>query len=183
MFIILIPAFVHIGVTRNRTLRRKRFCFWSEFVSLWPFELGILSRRLFYERTLQECGENPVTRMGVIFIHPETEIGDNVYIGNQSAIALSSIGDSVMISSGVLILSGRHHHKGSHDRDIPVRLRETRSRRVSVGNNVWIGANATIMSDIGDNAIVGAGAVVVKPVPAGTTVVGNPATALTQQNE
>ncbi|MBQ8019953.1 MAG: serine acetyltransferase, partial [Paludibacteraceae bacterium] len=47
----------------------------------------------------------------------------------------------------------------------------------TIGNNVSIGANATIIGDItiGDNVIIGAGAVVVKDVPQYSVVVGNPA--------
>ena len=46
----------------------------------------------------------------------------------------------------------------------------------TIGNNVTLGANVTIIGDvkIGDNCIIGAGAVVVKDVPADSIVVGNP---------
>jgi acetyltransferase-like isoleucine patch superfamily enzyme len=57
----------------------------------------------------------------------------------------------------------------------PVRLKETNVKRVHIGRNSWLGANAVVMADVGDDAIVGAGAVVVQPVSSGTTVVGNPA--------
>ncbi|MDE7192107.1 MAG: sugar O-acetyltransferase, partial [Clostridia bacterium] len=48
---------------------------------------------------------------------------------------------------------------------------------VKIGNNVWIGAHATILSGvtIGDNAIIAAGAVVTKDVPQNTVVAGVPA--------
>jgi serine O-acetyltransferase len=51
-------------------------------------------------------------------------------------------------------------------------------RHPTLGNNVMVGANATILGDIhlGDNVKVGAGAVVVKDVPANVTVAGVPAT-------
>ena len=46
-----------------------------------------------------------------------------------------------------------------------------------LGRNVWVGSNATILSGvtIGDNAVVAAGAVVTKDVPADTIVGGVPA--------
>lgn len=49
--------------------------------------------------------------------------------------------------------------------------------RPVIGDNCWVGANATIIGGItiGDNVTVGAGAVVVKDVPDNCTVVGNPA--------
>lgn len=47
----------------------------------------------------------------------------------------------------------------------------------TIGNNVCLGANVTIIGDItiGDNVVVGAGSVVVKNVPSNSVVVGNPA--------
>ena len=48
---------------------------------------------------------------------------------------------------------------------------------VIIGNNVWIGMNATILKGvtIGDNSVVAAGSVVTKSVPANVVVAGNPA--------
>ena len=50
---------------------------------------------------------------------------------------------------------------------------------VTIGENVWVGGNAIIMPGvtIGDRAIIGAGSVVTRDVPADATVVGNPARA------
>lgn len=52
----------------------------------------------------------------------------------------------------------------------------------SIGNNVLIGTGAIILGriTIGDGASIGAGAVVLKDVPAGATVVGNPARIVTK---
>ena len=48
-------------------------------------------------------------------------------------------------------------------------------RKTIIGDNVRMGSNATILPvKIGDGAIIGAGCVVTKDVPAGVTVVGNP---------
>lgn len=48
---------------------------------------------------------------------------------------------------------------------------------VIIGDNVWVGANATILPDvtIGNMSVVAAGAIVVKDVPSGVLVAGNPA--------
>ena len=48
---------------------------------------------------------------------------------------------------------------------------------VTVGNNVWIGGSVTIIGGvtIGDNAVIAAGSVVIRDVPADTLAAGNPA--------
>ena len=55
-------------------------------------------------------------------------------------------------------------------------LQDWVSRKTKIGNNVRIGSNATILPvNIGYGAVIGAGAVVTKDVPANTIVYGNPA--------
>ena len=51
-------------------------------------------------------------------------------------------------------------------------------RRIRVGRDCWIGAHALIMDDIGDQAVVAAGAVVTRPVPPAMIVAGVPARAV-----
>ena len=50
-------------------------------------------------------------------------------------------------------------------------------RPIRIGRNVWIGGGAIILPGVtvGDDALIGAGSVVTRDVPAGATVVGNPA--------
>ncbi|MEI7037653.1 sugar O-acetyltransferase [Fulvimonas yonginensis] len=65
-----------------------------------------------------------------------------------------------------------------HPRDPSERARGLEfGRPVRIGRNVWIGAGALILPGVtvGDDALVGAGSVVTRDVPAGATVVGNPA--------
>ncbi len=54
---------------------------------------------------------------------------------------------------------------------------EERTAPVSIGNDVWIGCRSIVLKgvSIGDGAIVAAGSVVTKDVPAYTLVAGNPA--------
>lgn len=55
---------------------------------------------------------------------------------------------------------------------------------VKIGNNVWIGGKVIICPGvtIGDNVVIGAGAVVVKDVPSNVVVAGNPAKIIRDMN-
>lgn len=50
------------------------------------------------------------------------------------------------------------------------------ARPISVGNNVWIGDNVTVLPGItiGNNVTIGAGSVVTRDIPDNTLAVGNP---------
>ena len=62
----------------------------------------------------------------------------------------------------------------------PVKCRRNRYAPIRIGENVWIGSNATILPGVtlGDWAVVAAGAVVTKDVPPMTVVGGVPARVL-----
>lgn len=82
------------------------------------------------------------------------------------------IGDGTQIGPGVQILAADHPRDAS-TRDAGLEF----GRPVRVGSNVWIGGAAILLPGItvGDNAIIGAGSVVTRDVPAGKTVADNPA--------
>jgi maltose O-acetyltransferase len=82
------------------------------------------------------------------------------------------IGDLCQIGSLVQILTA------DHPRDPALRRQGYESGiPISIGENVWIGSGAIILPGvtIGDDAIIGAGSIVTRNVPAGATVMGNPA--------
>ena len=56
---------------------------------------------------------------------------------------------------------------------------------ITIGNNVWIGGNTVIMPGvrIGDNAVIGAGSIVTKDIPAWTVAAGNPCSVLRKITE
>lgn len=100
-----------------------------------------------------------------IEIHPGARVGRNLFIDHGHGIVIGEtayIGDNVSLYHGVT-LGGT-----SSKREV---------RHPQVGNDVVIGANATILGPvhIGEKAKVGAAAVVMIDVPAGTTAVGIPA--------
>ena len=101
------------------------------------------------------------------------EIGENVFI-NFDCIFMDrggiKIGDNVFIAPRVNLITENHGLNSNARRNLI-------SKEIVIKNNVWIGTSATILQGvtIGENAIVGAGAVVTKDVPPNVIVVGNPA--------
>lgn len=82
---------------------------------------------------------------------------------------LITIGEDTGLSPGAVVMA--------HDASMRLHMGFTRIARVVIGNRVFVGAGAIIVpgTRIGDDSIVGAGAVVRGYVPPGSLVVGNPA--------
>lgn len=104
--------------------------------------------------------------------------GQKLQVGSRTTInsgcvldARSSleIGDGCSISRNVTFISRSHNYKSKYF--------ELTDSPISVGNNVWVGTNATILPGviIGDNCIIGAGAVVTKDCETNGIYIGNPA--------
>ncbi|WP_443751428.1 sugar O-acetyltransferase [Asticcacaulis solisilvae] len=87
-------------------------------------------------------------------------------------VAKVTIGDHVLLGPGVQIITA-DHPRDAESRKVWL----DPGRPVTIGNSAWIGAGAIILPGvtIGEGAIIGAGSVVTKDVPAGATVMGNPA--------
>jgi serine O-acetyltransferase len=99
-----------------------------------------------------------------IEIHPGAKIGRRFFIDHGMGVVIgetTEIGDDVLIYQNVT-LGGTGNERGK--------------RHPTIGNNVVIGAGAKVLGGIriGDNARIGAGSVVVHPVPDNSTVVGIP---------
>ncbi len=97
-------------------------------------------------------------------IHPGATIGTGFFIDHGMGVVVgetAEIGDSVTLFQGVT-LGGTGKERGK--------------RHPTLGNHVVVGAGAKVLGgiQIGDNVKVGANAVVLRSVPANSTVVGNP---------
>ena len=82
---------------------------------------------------------------------------------------LIEIGNNVTFSIRVTVLA--------HDASTKKSLGYTKIGRVVIGDNVFVGANATVLPNviIGNNSVIGANSVVSKDVPENCVVAGNPA--------
>lgn len=101
------------------------------------------------------------------------EIGDRTFINYGSIITAYErvrIGSDCLLGHYVTIMDNNEH-------DIIDRARPGRSQAVHIGDNVWLCDRAIVLPgvSIGDGAVIGAGSVVTKDVPARCVAVGNPA--------
>lgn len=134
---------------------------------------GIIYDHVMIERAHRNInGENGKNvRCGTLHIGDHVQLSRNVLVDFSGEV---SIGDYTKIAGGSMIISHAHvFHKNRIFDDswiIP--------HKIDIGKYVFIGVNSMIMpgcGSIGDNAIIMAGSVVTKAVPANTIVRGNPA--------
>ena len=124
---------------------------------------------------------------GVMFIAEHChrgilKIGDNCLFTRNCDIDITgdlTIGNGVSFAENTKVLTHNHDLFGIYDDDklIPFSNRAHNTPLI-IHDNVLIGARSIIMpgvSEIGENAIISAGSVVTKPVPANCVVAGNPA--------
>ncbi len=117
------------------------------------------------------------------------EIGDDCYLANASLVCCAriTIGSRVFIAGGVTITDSDFHPIGPAARLAdtvalsPIGDRKRRppieARPVVIEDDVWIGYNATILKGVrvGAGAVLAPGALVIRDVPPGAHVAGNPA--------
>ena len=146
----------------------------SELLSLFPGKLGIFLRRGFYRMTLDACAPDCHIGFGTILAHRQVRIGRRVYIGHRCSLGQVTIADDVAVGSNVDVLSGRRQHY--FDRlGVPLQEQGGVFTCVSIGANTWVGNGAVVMADVAEDCVIGAGSVVVRPIPARSVAVGNPA--------
>ena len=106
-----------------------------------------------------------------VFLHENSEINSGCFLLAKGRI---EVGVNSTLAYGVSILTSANPH-GPHN--LLSKLYPHKIAPVIIGDNVWIGANATILPGvkIGDCSVVAAGALVNKDVPNNVVVAGVPA--------
>ena len=105
----------------------------------------------------------------------QTHVGARTFINFGVVlldVATIRIGDDVQVGPNVQFLTPTHPVEAE-----PRRAKWEAARPIRVGDNVWLGGGVIIAPgvSIGENTVVGAGAVVVRDLPANVVAVGNPA--------
>lgn len=101
-------------------------------------------------------------------------VGLNFY-ANHNLVILD--GAPVKFGDNVFIAPNCGFYTAGHPIDPAERNKGLEyAKPITVGNNVWIGANVCVLPgvSIGDNSVIGAGSVVIKDIPANSVAVGNP---------
>lgn len=102
------------------------------------------------------------------------ELGENFYM-NVNCVILDEA--KVRFGDNVFIAPDCGFYTAGHPLDVVQRNAGLEyAKPITVGNNVWIGANVTVLPGvtIGNNCVIGAGSVVVKDIPDNSLAVGNP---------
>jgi virginiamycin A acetyltransferase len=146
----------------------------SRLLALVPGRIGRWWRAAWYKHALARCGERLYVDWMAAIRTPQTEIGDNVFIGTFCWIGWADIGDDVMLGGHITVLSGGRHH--NFDRlDIPIAQQSGQHTQIKIGNDVWVGNGSVVMADIAPGSVIGAGSVVNRTFEPYSILVGVPA--------
>ncbi len=150
-----------------------------EILLCYPGLHAVLLHRLAHKLYLARVPLLPrvLSQFGRFFtgieIHPGARIGHRFFIDHGMGVVIgetAEIGDDVLVYQGVT-LGGTGNEKGK--------------RHPTLGNRVVVGAGAKVLGGIriGDDVKIGAGTVVVRPVPDNSTVVGIPGRSVRTRGE
>ncbi len=169
----LLPLLLVCWLERRRGASDRWLIAGAELLSLVPGPLGSLVRKAFYRASIRGCATRSYLSFGSMIVNRRASVGDRAFVGPYCVVGAVRIGAGARLATRVSAMSGRHHHgsavagvesEGFHDEGV-----------VEVGDGAWVGEGAIVMANVGREAIVGAGSVVTRDVPAGVAVAGNPA--------
>jgi len=143
-----------------------------------PGKLGIYIRSKYYGSIFIHYGEDAFIRENVVISHrQEISIGFRSGINTNCWISAHGgldIGKNVLIGPFTIIHTGNHNFSDSGK---PINQQGQTFKKITIEDDVWIGANVIILSGvtIKEGSVIGAGSVVTKDVPPYSVMAGNPA--------
>ncbi len=173
----------------SRWLSMKFKCKKGDF---YPFMRGIVGNDCIYMGDYCRFGKGAILAAHKLHnghkFTPEITIGNNCDFGDYTHITCINkilIGNNLLTGRFVLISDNSHGKAALEDMKESPNERILHSKGpIIIGDNVWIGDKASILSNvkIGDGAIIGANSVVTKDVPPYSVVAGIPAKIIRQFN-
>jgi len=154
----------------------------TQLLALVPGLTGQYLRRAFLSRTIDACHYTAVVEFGTTFSRASARLDERAYIGPGCHLGLVHVERGVLIAAGVHIPSGSKSH-GFDDVTRSIRDQPSTLRLVRIGAGSWIGAGAVVMADVGRDTVVGAGAIVARPLPGGVIASGVPARVVRLRSE
>jgi len=168
-----------IIVNRHKNGELYKFWLWPWLLLCkitWPIHPGVYFLDFVVQRIFRINSKQKFKVHYTSYVNGDVKIGKNVwlsfatsggcYIQGDNGI---EIGDNTIFAPGIKIISANHDSKNISQ--------WVKQEPVKIGKKCWIGANAVILPgvELGDNVIVGAGAVVTKSFPENVVIAGNPA--------
>ena len=172
--VLVSPALLSFAIRRGVMGRDRALEGSSQALALLPGVLGAYLRRAFLSVVLQQCDPTVTVEFGTLFSHTGTRMEANVYVGPRCHLGLVHLERDVLLAAGVHVPSGGDTH-GTGAIDRPIREQSGARSLVTIGEGTWIGSAAIVLADVGKHCVIGAGAVVTKPIPDYAVAVGVPA--------
>lgn len=150
----------------------------KELCQHYPITFGadsVISRDAHLYQVRGSFGSKTLIGSHALLRSLDITAGDNCSFNTYSVVhGKVCMGNNVRIAPGAKIFGENH---GFSDLDKPICTQPNTRKGITIGDDVWIGANAVVCDGvkIGAHSIVGAGAIVTKDVPEYSVVGGNPA--------
>ncbi len=166
-------ALFRYRVARRLLGQDKAFLGLTERLARMTGYVGIYLRAAVYSKVLRDASPHVQIGCGSHFSKLEATLASHVYIGRGCSLGWVHLERDVMLADQVVIPSGGNTH--AVEPGVPPRARDNKYSCVRVGEGTWIGSGAIVLRDVGKYCVIGAGAVVTKPIPDHSVAVGVPA--------
>lgn len=154
----------------------KCFCYFIKYKLVFGKKIKMNFKNSFNEKFILKLSKKSKCNIGKFLMvdgpayvkaleNAKINIGDNCFLNHNCSITAMEqidIGNDCMFANNVTIID--HNHDINQGK---ISMNNFTKKKVTIGNNVWCGANAVILQGvtIGNNSIIAAGAVVTTDVP------------------
>jgi hypothetical protein len=158
-----------------RNKRSARFFGASkEILAIVPTIIGEYLRLAYYWGVCTEVSPEASFLFGCMLARQDAIVRSGTVVGAFCIIGHVDIGENVLLGARVSIISGKYVH-GKPGERIDESSGQHEFQTIKVGRDSWIGQDAVLLESVGEGCTVAAGSVVLREVPDGITVMGNPA--------